>query len=211
MGLITIRASAIGGCLRSLVYQGMQIQGVPRDQDSRLTLALGQVMEPVILKILKYKVEDAQIELTLPINNRIQIVGHPEGRQGHVLLEVKTMAAWAWGQAKKQSVVTYYPQYAMQNAVYFAGFGGLVDRSEFILFNKNTSKIIKQKFSYFDLAPFIHRAAKVAREVDRYMGWGTIPGKPDDLKKWQCQKKYCVYHHCEHNDGYTILREKMAA
>jgi hypothetical protein len=167
-------------------------------------------MEPVILNILKYKVEDAQIELTLPINSRIQIVGHPEGRQGHVLLEVKTMAAWAWGQVKKQSVVTYYPQYAMQNACYLAGFGGLVDRSEFILFNKNTSKIIRQKFSYFDLAPLIRRAKKMACEVDRFIGWGTIPEKPVDLKKWQCQAKYCQFHHCEHNEGHQKFAEKGA-
>jgi hypothetical protein len=209
--VITLRASAIGGCLRALVYQGLQVKGEPRNRDSRLTLALGQVMEPVILDILKYKVEDPQIELTLPINSRIQIVGHPEGREKTTLLEVKTMAAWAWGQAKKQSVITYYPQYAMQNAVYFAGFGGLVDRSEFILFNKNTSKIIRQKFSYFDLAPFILQSVKVARQVDRFINWGIIPEKPENLKKWQCQAKYCQYHHCEHNEGHQKFMEKRAA
>jgi hypothetical protein len=167
-------------------------------------------MEPVILEVLKYKVEDAQIELTLPINSRIQIVGHPEGREGPVLLEVKTMAAWAWRCAKKEGVMAYYPQYGMQHGCYFAGFGGLVDRSEFILFRKNDSKIIRQKYRYQDIAPFIHRSVSVAREVDRYIGWGTIPKKPADLKKWQCQGKYCVYHHCEHNGSHQKFAEKRA-
>jgi len=188
----------------------MQFPGEPRDRESRLTLALGQVMEPVILKILKYQVEDPQIELVLPVNGRVQIVGHPEGREGNKLLEVKTMAAWAWRQAKKEGVINYYPQYGMQNGVYFTGFGGLVDQSEFILFNKNTSKIVRQKFSYVDLAPYIYRVVRVARQVGQYFEWGEIPKKPTNLRKWQCNKKYCEFHHCEFNEGHKKFLEKKA-
>jgi len=165
-------------------------------------------MEPVILRQLKYKVEDAQIKLVLPINGRIQIVGHPEGRQGTTLLEVKTMAAYSWKMAKKEGVMAYYPQYAMQNACYFAGFGGLVDRSEFILFNKNTSKVKKQKYGYKDLRPFIRQVVQVAKIVEAFVSAGCMCSKPLDLKKWQCLEKYCQFWLCEHNTGHKKYLER---
>jgi hypothetical protein len=204
--MLQLRMSSLGGCDRGLVYEALQIEGEPCTKESELTLALGQVMEPVILKAQGYEVEDSQIELVLPVGNH-RIVGHPEGRQGRLLLEVKTMADYAWRQAKQQSVINYYPQYGAQNGCYFAAWG-YCDTSRFILFNKNTSKIIEQNFTYQEIMLHARRAIKQARQVFKYVEWAETPKKPEGLPKWRCDQRYCKYHHCEHNTGHQAWLTK---
>lgn len=205
--MLQLRMSSMGGCDRALVYEAMQIEGEPRTKESELTLELGKIMEPVILKAQGYDVEDPQKELVLPVSGRGQLVGHPEGRQGRMLLEVKTMADYAFRQATKNQVIYYYPQYGAQNGCYFAAWSRC-DVSRFILFNKNDSRIQEQDFSYQEIMPFARRAVRQARRVFRYVEWGEVPGKPETLAKWQCQAKYCKYHHCEFNTGHQIWLEK---
>jgi hypothetical protein len=199
--MLQLRMSSMGGCDRALVYEALQVKGEPRTKESELTLALGQVMEPVILKAQCYQVEDPQIELVLPVSSRGRLVGHPEGRQGNLLLEVKTMADFAWKQANRELVINYYPQYGAQNGCYFAAWGRC-NASRFILFNKNTSRILEQDFTHQEIMRHARRAIKKARRVFRYVEWGTMPAKAANLKKWQCQAKYCKYHLCPHNEGF---------
>jgi len=214
--MLELRMSSMGGCDRALVYEAMQVEGEPRTKESELTLELGRVMEPVILKAQGYQVEDPQIELVLPVGQH-QLVGHPEGREGCLLLEVKTMADYAWRQATKNLVINYYPQYGAQNGCYFAAWGRC-DASRFILFNKNTSKIVEQDFTYQEIMQHARRAVRQARRVFKYAEWGCLPPKPENLAKWQCKAKYCKYHLCPHNEGHqafimreTAPRERRAA
>lgn len=197
--MLQLRMSSMGGCDRALVYEALQVEGEPRTKESELTLELGKVMEPVILKAQGYEVEDPQIELVLPVGKH-RLVGHPEGRCGSLLLEVKTMADYAWRQATKELVINYYPQYGAQNGCYFAAWG-YCDASRFILFNKNTSKIVEQDFNYQEIMQHARRAVRQAKRVFKYAEWGELPEKPEGLKKWQCQAKYCKYHLCPHNEG----------
>ncbi len=171
-----------------------------------MTLELGKVMEPVILKAQGYEVEDPQIELVLPVGNH-RLEGHPEGRCGSLLLEVKTMADYAWKQAAKELVINYYPQYGAQNGCYFAAWG-CCDASRFILFNKNTSKIVEQDFTCGEIMQHARRAVRQARRVFRYVEWGEMPGKPEGLPQWRCDQRYCKYHLCEFNTGHQTWLEK---
>lgn len=210
-----LRMSSMGGCDRALCYEALQVKGEPRTKESELTLELGRIMEPVILKAQGYQVEDPQIELVLPVGQH-RLVGHPEGREVRLLLEVKTMADYAWKQATKAGVINYYPQYGAQNGCYFAAWGRC-DTSRFILFNKNTSKIVEQDFTCQEIMQHARRAVRQARRVFKFAERGELPPKPENLKKWQCQAKYCKYHLCPHNEGhqnYTTEepgRERRAA
>ncbi len=207
--MLTFRASSMGGCPRALYFQALGLEGEPRDLESRLTLRLGTVMEPVILEELGYQVEDSQKEVVLPVGRGVQIVGHPDGRVGDLLLEVKTMNDFAWQQAKKQGIKAYYPFYVMQGGLYLRALDCRALR--FVCYNKNTSAHFEQDYEAVEVYPFVLRALNKARRLARQVELGTPPERPHNLPAWRCKKKYCEYWHCHLNDGHKAYLERRAA
>jgi hypothetical protein len=207
--MLTLRASAIGGCPRALFYQATKVAGEPRSLTSRLTLRLGTVMEAVILEELGYRVEDAQKEIVLPIpwSPAVAIVGHPDGRVGDTVIEVKTMNQFAFRQVKKHGVKEHYPQYLMQASCYLAGLQG--EALRFICFNKDSSDILEQEYPRAEVQPYWEAAQLVARTVAEGVWRKQEPVRPQRLPAWRCRRQYCEFWHCEHNDGYgqSVMKE----
>jgi len=208
--MITFRSSEIGGCSRALVYEALGFPREPYDKRSRLTLELGKLMEPVILREQGYEdLLHVQKEMVLPVTRGVQIVGHPDGvwiNSRRYLLEVKTMRDFAWRQARDGGIKDKYPGYFAQGSTYFVGWG--CDVLRFICFNKDSSDTKEIDYEGREVAAMAARMVRKARRVACYVEAGEIPGKPGDLAKWQCQKRYCQFWCCEYNEGHKFFQER---
>lgn len=132
-GVIVIRASAIGGCIRNLVAARMGIRAVGFNETAITRMNEGNIHEPHILKALEkdgWRFVTTQEELELPIaGGRIIIRGHSDGRAihqsphlGERCVEAKAMGRNVWDKWKKYSWAEFR-RYAWQVSFYMHSTG----------------------------------------------------------------------------------------
>lgn len=173
-GVIIIRASAMGGCIRNMVAAKKGIRAVPFSEKSLQRMNEGVIHEPHILAHLAtqgWETIDTQEVLELEIaGGKIIIRGHSDGTVRNLLrretrvVEVKAQGAAVWEKWRKHQWAEFR-RYAYQLSIYMAitGLPGM-----FATKNRDTGEI---DISYWDEAPISvtqlkARAIKIATAVE---------------------------------------------
>lgn len=174
-GVIVIRCSALGGCIRNLVAARMGIRAVPFNDKALMRMNEGNIHEPHILAHLQslgWQTITTQDELELPIaGGRIIVRGHSDGRVVHEnarfgerVAEAKAMGRDVWAKWKKYGWAEFR-RYAWQFSTYMhtTGLPGI-----FAAKNRDTGEI---DVTLWDEAPVSlteikARALKVAAAVE---------------------------------------------
>jgi hypothetical protein len=222
MSDLIIRASSIGGCLRSLVYQHTQeLTGIkPREftKNSLMVFAIGHALEPVILEaagydLAKHWFDQDQCEARVQVCEGAWLVGHPDGQDDHgYILEAKTMRSLSFKKVLEKGLEEQSPQYLMQVAVYV--FGRRAPGVKFLLLDKDTDSLPHEiVYSHTDLVPWLIKALEKAEQivgavdaVHKACARGTkpqFPGKPEGMPGWACMKKYCLWWNCRYHQSQT--------
>lgn len=174
-GVLVIRASAFGSCIRNLVAARMGIQAVPFNDTALMRMNEGNIHEPHILRALEkegWEFLTTQEELELPVaGGRIIVRGHSDGRARHAsarlgerTVEAKAMGHNVWAKWKKYSWAEFR-RYAWQVSHYMHTTGL---PAVFAAKNRDTGEL---DITLWDEPPiplteFKARALKVAAAVE---------------------------------------------
>jgi hypothetical protein len=189
---VVYRASAIGGCLRSLVACRLGYTPLPFDDASERRMAEGNLHEPAILRHLAQEgwvVVDHQKEVELTIGDTLVIRGHIDGvgangvREQVRVVEAKAMGKdpfKEWAARKFDS----NPRYAWQVSTYMHGLGfpGL-----FAVKNRDTGEVMVDLLDEAPI-PLTHIKARVAR-IEAIARRGDLPDC-DVTSTWNCPFRY---------------------
>lgn len=189
---VIYRASAVGGCLRSLVACRLGYAPLPFDDASELRMAEGNLHEPAVINHLEndgWVIVDQQREVELVIGDRIVIRGHIDGAGGRGpsaparVVEVKAMGQDPYNEWLARGF-DGNQRYGTQLSVYMAALGlpGLM-----VAKNRNTGYVHVTEVDEPPV-PVATIKARVAR-IEAIARTGELPDC-DVASLWGCPFRY---------------------
>ena len=208
--MIQIRMSAIGGCVRGLVYQAL---GYPVKQmassKTRRMWAMGHLLEHMVFQESIGVSEALSREISLTFEYRGEtigrLVGHPDHEEPAVnggpkiIYECKSMHPFPFSKAKKDGIAVHYPQYLMQLACYVVASGA--DQGQFICVDRGGGAEFVEIWTFGGLLPYFQAVAYRTWAIYHLTKKGVLPMRSPRLPKWACSPEYCVCSECKHLKG----------